>query len=118
MNTQPKSSTHGAATKRRGRPVKPTFESADAASSTEVTKPTKASKAEVAPTKTDHVLNRLRAPKGATVAQLIEATGWQAHSVRGFLSGTVRKKLALPLTSEVGKDGQRRYRIVEKAIVG
>ncbi len=75
-------------------------------------------KASIAETKADVVLKKLRTPKGATIAQLIEATGWQAHSVRGFLSGTVRKRLRLPLTTEVGKDGQRRYRIVEKPIAG
>ncbi len=62
--------------------------------------------------KTDSVLKLLRAAKGASVAQIEAATGWQAHSVRGFLSGTVRKKLGLTLTSETGKDGERRYRIV------
>jgi hypothetical protein len=55
--------------------------------------------------KTDLVLKRLRLSKGVTVARLMEATGWQAHSVRGFLSAVVRKKLALTLVSEVGKDG-------------
>ena len=64
-------------------------------------------------TKTDTVLKMLRKAKGATIAQLTAATGWQAHSVRGFLSGTVRKKLGLILVSDIGKDGQRRYRIVD-----
>lgn len=64
-------------------------------------------------TKTEIVLKKLRAGKGASIAQLGEATGWQAHSVRGFLSATVKKKLGLSLTSDVGKDGVRRYRISE-----
>ncbi|MEQ1956309.1 DUF3489 domain-containing protein [Mesorhizobium sp. CN2-181] len=65
-----------------------------------------------APTsKTEMLLKKLRSSKGATVATLMEVTGWQAHSVRGFLSGTVRKKLGLTVASEVGKDGARRYRI-------
>lgn len=64
-----------------------------------------------ATSKTDLVLKKLRGAKGASLAQLSELTGWQAHSVRGFLSGTVRKKLGLNLTSDAGKDGVRRYRI-------
>lgn len=68
-----------------------------------------------ADTKTDTVLKKLRLAKGTTLQALIEATGWQPHSVRGFLSGTVKKKLALPLVSEVGKDGVRRYRLDNKA---
>ena len=63
------------------------------------------------PTKADAVLRLLRASKGATVAAMMEATGWQAHSVRGFLSGTVKKKLGLNLVSTVGKDGMRHYRV-------
>ncbi|MHA6688786.1 DUF3489 domain-containing protein [Mesorhizobium sp. A556] len=65
--------------------------------------------------KTELVLKRLRLSKGATIAMLMEITGWQAHSVRGFLSAVVRKKLGLALISEVGKDGARRYRINDSA---
>ena len=56
------------------------------------------------------VLAALGAPTGATLPELMALTGWQAHSVRGFLSGTVRTKLGLPLTSEAAADG-RRYRV-------
>ena len=66
-------------------------------------------------TKRDVVLERLRASDGAAIAELQEATGWQPHSVRGFLSGTVRKSLGLNLVSFVGDDGERRYRTEETA---
>ncbi len=49
--------------------------------------------------------------EGATLAAMQAATGWQAHSVRGFISGTVRKKLGLTVSSELGTDG-RIYRVV------
>jgi len=42
---------------------------------------------------------------------MISATGWQAHSVRGFLSGSLRKKLGLDVRGMKGADGERRYRI-------
>lgn len=67
------------------------------------------------PAKQDLVLQKLRLAKGATLEALVEATGWQPHSVRGFLSGTVKKKLGLPLVSDIGKDGRRRYRISREA---
>ena len=46
---------------------------------------------------------------------MMAATGWQAHSVRGFLSGTVRKKLGFDVSSEKDDDSVRRYRIADRA---
>ena len=62
-------------------------------------------------TKASVVLKKLLSPKGVTIDALMEATGWQAHSVRGFLSAVVKKKLGHHLVNEIGKDGVRRYRI-------
>jgi hypothetical protein len=66
-------------------------------------------------TKQQHCLELLRRPDGARVEELQAATGWQAHSVRGFLSGTVKKKLGLTLNSDRTGDGPRRYRIGPEA---
>ena len=54
------------------------------------------------------VLRLLRRPSGTTVATIMESTGWQSHSVRGFFAGVVRKKLGLKLASEK-TDGGRVY---------
>ncbi len=62
-------------------------------------------------TKASVVVKKLKASKGVTIDALMAATRWQAHSVRGFLSAEVKKKLGLTLVNEVGKDGVRRYRI-------
>lgn len=55
----------------------------------------------------------LRLPAGASISAMMNATGWQQHSVRGFLAGVVRKKLRLNLTSDKLDNGQRVYRIIE-----
>jgi len=54
----------------------------------------------------------LRSRAGATVPVIMEATGWQAHSVRGFFAGVVKKRLGLTIESD-GKGDRRIYRIVD-----
>ncbi|MDP2410323.1 MAG: DUF3489 domain-containing protein [Pseudolabrys sp.] len=58
------------------------------------------------------ILAMLRSPAGATIDAMMQATGWQQHSVRGFLAGVVRRKLGLTLNSESHEHG-RIYRIGE-----
>jgi Protein of unknown function (DUF3489) len=62
-------------------------------------------------TKQERVLILLSQPDGASIAEMMQATDWQQHSVRGFLAGTVKRKLGFPLTSSKPNDGARRYRI-------
>ena len=56
------------------------------------------------------VIEMLRAPTGTTINAMMQSTGWQQHSVRGFLAGVVRKRLKLKLSSEK-IDGSRIYHI-------
>jgi hypothetical protein len=57
--------------------------------------------------KQSRVIAMLQSPTGTTIAAMMKATGWQQHSVRGFLAGVVRKRLKLKLGSKK-VDGQRR----------
>ena len=56
------------------------------------------------------IMGMLRSNKGATIEALSKATGWQAHSVRGAMSGAIKKQRGLVVTSEKA-DGVRTYRI-------
>jgi Protein of unknown function (DUF3489) len=60
-------------------------------------------------TKQERMLTLLSQPVGASIAEMMQATGWQQHSVRGFLAGTVKRKLGFLLTSSKPEDGVRRY---------
>jgi hypothetical protein len=66
------------------------------------------------PGKIDKIIALMRRPKGATITDLTKATAWQAHSVRGAISGTLRKKHGLNVVSERSSD-VRLYRIADKA---
>ena len=60
-------------------------------------------------TKKAAILALLRQPNGATLKDLMAATGWQAHSVRGFISGAIVKKMGLKVESQKRADGERAY---------
>jgi hypothetical protein len=60
--------------------------------------------------KQSRIIAMLQSPAGATIAAMMQATGWQQHSVRGFLAGVVRKRLKLKLGSKK-VDGTRVYRV-------
>lgn len=64
--------------------------------------PREGSKAEI-------ILALLKRESGASLQELMDAAGWQKHSVRGFLAGTVNKKMHLSLTSKKDDNGERRY---------
>ncbi len=61
--------------------------------------------------KTSKVLDLLKRRGGTTMKELMKATGWQPHSVRGFISGTVGKKMGLTVESTKAEDGQRSYSV-------
>ena len=85
-------------------------QTADGTTKAEAAKTKPAGKRQPAPkeTKQEQVLALLR--QGTTIAAIMEGTGWQQHSVRGFFAGIVRKKLGLNLTSKKTEAG-RVYRI-------
>ncbi len=81
------------------------------------TKASRATKSVVAATKkgfregskTEPILRLMKRPGGASLKEIMEATDWQAHSVRGFISGTLGKKMSLTVVSTKNSDGERIY---------
>ena len=63
--------------------------------------------------KQSHVIAMLQSPTGTTIAAIMKATGWQQHSVRGFLAGVVRKRLKLRLIAKKA-NGNRIYQIASE----
>ena len=62
-------------------------------------------------TKQAQIIAMLQRPEGATISQIVEATGWQQHTVRGTFAGTLKKKLGLLIVSEKDSQANRVYRI-------
>lgn len=71
---------------------------------------TKSPTASTKSSKAEQVITLLRGKTGANIDQIMKLTGWQAHSVRGFISGTVKKKLALKIDTQM-LNGVRHYLI-------
>src|ERR1019366_1493860 len=61
--------------------------------------------------KTATILEMLKRPEGATTKELLKATGWQPHSLRGFISGTLGKKMGLTVESSKSEVGERTYSV-------
>ena len=61
--------------------------------------------------KTATILEMLKQPGGATAKELLKASGWQPHSLRGFISGTLGKKMGLTVESAKAEDGERTYSV-------
>jgi hypothetical protein len=64
-------------------------------------------------TKKERVLELLRRKEGATIAEIAKVTDWQSHSIRGFISGTLTKKMGLNVESVKNEEGERTYRITQ-----
>ncbi len=62
------------------------------------------------------MIELLKRPDGATLNQLVEATGWQSHTVRGAMAGSLKKKLGLTITSEKNTGQERTYRICSEGV--
>jgi hypothetical protein len=63
-------------------------------------------------TKQALVIEMLRRPQGASIGEIVDATSWASHSVRGFMAGALKKKLGLAIGSEKDAGKERRYRIL------
>ncbi len=117
LASEPKATTKANAAPRKPRvvPSKPksSKKTTSAKKGAKAPKKAKSAKAEGVRegSKTAKVLGLLKRPGGATMKELMKATGWQPHSVRGFLSGTLGKKMGLKVESTKSREGERSYSV-------
>jgi hypothetical protein len=105
-NTEPATAPRKARVAKRRAPI-----GAPKAKSARKASPRKKAASAPQPSQTAKVLDLLKRPGGVTLKELVKATGWQAHSVRGFLSGIVGKKMGTPVESSKHADSDRTYRL-------
>ena len=115
-DSDPRSATNATAAPRkprvapvRARSAKNSVSSKRRVKSQKVAKPAKRAPKRRKASKSAKILELLKRSGGATLKELMQATGWQAHSVRGFLSGTVGKKMGLTVNSSKEEGEERRY---------
>ena len=112
--TKPRVATTATKATKKASPAKKAPKTATKATpKAKASKPAKAAKAKGPRegSKTDKVLALLKRADGVTLKELMKATGWQAHSVRGFLSAAIGKKMGLTVVSAKDKGGERTYSV-------
>ena len=95
----------------KGKSRKNTTPAKKGAKSAKAAKPAKKQSGVRQGSKTAQVLELLKQPGGTSMKKLMKATGWLPHSVRGFLSGTIGKKMGRKVESAKGEDGNRTYSV-------
>jgi hypothetical protein len=106
-STSPTATTKARVAKRRERVAQPKAKLTRKATASKRAAPARRG------SKTAKILDLLKRPGGVTLKELTKATGWQPHSVRGFLSGTIGKKMGTPVDSSKRADGARAYRLTK-----
>ncbi len=109
INAEPDMGTEGAEAKPASKPARKRKKATTRANSAGTTPKIRNG------TKQAALIAMLRRPKGATISQIAEATGWLHHTIRGAMSGALKKKLGLNVTSEKPDGKDRIYRIIGAA---
>jgi hypothetical protein len=112
MSTQETTTKAETANPKKSKASKKTANAKKATTSKKTAKATKAKAAAKSGSKAAIVLDLMKRKEGATLAEIAKATDWQNHSIRGFVSGHVTKKLGLRVESTKSETGERTYRIV------
>ena len=112
MSTEETTTKAQPAATKKAKASKKTAKAKKVATPKKAAKATKPKSAARSGSKAEKVLELMRRKEGATLAEIAKATDWQNHSIRGFVSGHVIKKMSLKVESKKSEAGERTYRIV------